>query len=71
MLKCYDFRCPSNHITEAFVKAGVQTVRCKCGLEAHRIISGSRFHLPGHDKGYPTAHDKWVREHEKAGKIAK
>lgn len=65
----YDFRCTSGHITEHYVKADVQHVRCECGAEATRIISGGKFKLPGHDTAYPTAHEKWVREHEKAGKI--
>lgn len=66
---CYDFRCSDGHVTEAFVKTEVRTIRCECGLEASRIISPANFLLDGSDRAYPTAHDKWVREHERHGKI--
>lgn len=65
----YDFRCTEGHITEHYVEAGVTQVRCECGAPATRIISGCRFHLKGSDDGFPTAHDRWVREHENAGKL--
>lgn len=66
-MRLHDFKCPEGHITEELVQSGVSHIRCKCGQQADRIISPIRFQLPGHDDGYPTAHDRWVREHEKAG----
>lgn len=69
--RLYDFRCPEGHVAEAFVSAEIKHIRCICGQEATRIISPINFQLNGADSGWPTAHDKWVREHERAGKINK
>lgn len=71
MKRLYDFRCPNGHVTEHFVDAESKHVRCNCGEEANRIISPINFALNGADSGWPTAHDRWVREHERAGKINK
>ena len=62
-----DFKCPNGHTTEHYTESSILHVRCDCGEEARRIISGVNFRLPGHDTAYPTAHEKWVREHERAG----
>jgi hypothetical protein len=64
----YDFRCKNGHITEELVKADTPSIRCECGEEATRTITPVRFTLDGTDPGYPTAHERWVREHERAGK---
>ena len=64
----YDFRCPNGHVFEDFVVKDTLTVRCNCGAQATRIISTVNFKLPGHDDAYPTAHSRWVREHEEAGR---
>lgn len=68
-LRIYDFRCPKDHVTEQLVEADTPHIRCKCGEEASRVISGVNFSLDGSDPAWPTAHDRWVREHESAGKI--
>lgn len=67
MRKLWDFRCPDGHVSEHFVETEDRTVRCECGLEAQRIISPLKFSVDGSDPAWPTAHDKWVREHERAG----
>ena len=70
MIRLYDFRCPScNNLTERFTQAETTHVGCDCGSQAARIISGGKFILPGNDTAYPTAHSKWVKEHERAGNI--
>jgi putative FmdB family regulatory protein len=71
-MRLYDFRCPEcNIVQEHFTQVDAQTARCSCGAETSRIISGGHFILPGNDTAYPTAHSKWVAEHERAGKIDK
>jgi hypothetical protein len=67
MKKIFDFRCPDGHTTEHFVSDDVRQVRCNCGAESERIISPIRFHLEGASGHFPTATDKWIREHEKYG----
>ena len=43
---------------------------CKAEFGKH-IITPTNFHLPGHSYDYPTAADKWTREHEKAAREGK
>lgn len=70
MLILYDFTCHDcGHTDEYLVPKDTDTTPCKeCQGNAARIISPVRFSLPGWDSGYPTAADKWARQHEKAGK---
>jgi len=63
-----DFRCAHGHTQENFVPSDTQVVGCKtCGHNAKRIISGTSVKLDGTDPAYPTAGDKWAKQHEKAG----
>lgn len=67
-MKIYDFRCPNDHVFEVVVDDDTRTATCMCGEDARRIISGTRALLisgNGHDTAFPTAHEKWVREHER------
>jgi hypothetical protein len=41
---------------------------CECGKEAKFIISAPAVQLDGSDPSFPGAHEKWVKQHEKAGK---
>lgn len=66
MLRVHDYQCSCGLVTEHLVKAGTDTVRCKCGAEAKRIISPVRCSLDP-TAGFPGAADKWIRHHEKAG----
>lgn len=69
-LRLFDFRCTEcNKIQEKYTEADVTHVGCDCGASAARIISGGKFILPGNDTAYPTAHARWVKEHESAGKM--
>lgn len=68
MIKVYDFRCNCGHIFEQFVAEGVETSRCGCGANAVRIASATKCILNGADPGFPGAHDKWAKDHEKAAK---
>ena len=63
-----DFQCANGHRQERFVPSDTQTVRCKdCERVAKRIISGTSFKLDGTDPAFPTAWDRWAKQHEKAG----
>ena len=69
-MKIFDFRCPNGHLFEAVVRDDSRNHDCECGEIAHRIISGGHTTMVsqnGWDASFPTAHDKWVREHERAG----
>lgn len=68
MLVFYDFKCSNGHIYEDFVARGTTTSRCKCGANAKKVLTVPNFHLDGSDPSWPTASDKWTREHERKGK---
>ena len=68
----YDYKCQEcGHSFEgmATIKDRTKLKECPaCGVEAGKhIITPVSFHLPGHSYDYPTAADKWTREHERAG----
>lgn len=65
----YDFKCPKGHVFEAFAKISEITHICEsCGSEANRIISAPRIKLEGHSGSFPSAHNKWVKMHEREGR---
>lgn len=67
----YDYRCHSCDTRfEALENRGTNTVSCKvCSAPAHRVLTVPNFRLNGADPGFPTAYDRWARDHEKgAGK---
>jgi hypothetical protein len=61
-----DFECPKGHFNEHFVDNLETKVNClDCGVEATKVRSVPRFHLPGNDKaGFPTAYAKWERDRD-------
>jgi len=63
-MKLFDYRCETGVVFERFVKDDEKQVRCDCGLLANRIITPIRFKLEGMSGDFPTAADKWAREHE-------
>lgn len=65
-----DFECLNGHLFEALENREATETRCKqCDLMAQRKRSVPNFQLNGADPGYPTAYDRWARDHEKgAGK---
>ena len=71
MLILHDFRCKScATVFEKLVerKERDNPVACKsCGEPSNRIQAPVRFKLEGHSGHFPTAADKWARQHEKAG----
>lgn len=65
--RLYDFKCPNGHVTEELVPKNIKDIMCpECSKDAHRIISPTKFSLD--PLSFPTAGDKWIREHEKAGR---
>ena len=68
MFKVYDFRCPKGHVFEKFVNSGVTTSRCGGGATATKTLSAPAFILNGSSGDFPSRHQKWIREHEEAGR---
>jgi len=72
-MRVYDYKCGvCLHVAEHFVKDDtVRTHVCgQCGGEARRMIPRPRFHLDGCDPAYPTAYDRWGKDHERMAKEA-
>ena len=64
-----DFRCAYGHVSEKYISNKVIITDCaKCGAEAIKMISPVRSIL---DHTFPGQADKWAREHERHGDIAK
>jgi len=64
-----DYRCDRcEAITEEFGLV-TDTHRCVCGGSARYKISAPLFKLEGVTGDFPTAADKWAKDHEKAAKI--
>ena len=68
MLIVLDFECTvCDKVAEHLVPSDTQEHSCSCGQDAKRIISGTSFKLDGTDPAFPTAFDRWARQHETAG----
>ncbi len=70
MLMLFDFKCPDcHHQCEELVKRDIKHIGCpECGGIMDRVISPTRFKLEGLTGHFPTAADKWARQHEKAAR---
>jgi hypothetical protein len=66
--RLYDFKCDTDHVTEAFVNEEVHKITCDCGKEAERIISPVRVSLDGTDPLFVGAYDRWARIREEKTK---
>ena len=65
----FDFRCTEcGDVHEKFVESSVKSLVCECGGTMTRLITPVRFSLEGHSGHFPTAADKWARQHEKEGR---
>ena len=69
MRRLFDFKCPEGHITEELVEQET-TIRCKCGLDAQRILSPIRCRLEGVSGDFPGAAIKWAKQHEKGARVS-
>lgn len=68
MIKVFDFRCKKGHIFEKFVSNSITTTRCGCGSIATKVLSATKCVLDGSSPDFPGRHQRWIREHEEAGK---
>ena len=68
MKKIFDFRCNKGHVFERFVDGNTSTCRCVCGAAAIKIMSATKCVLDGSSGDFPGRHQRWVREHEEAGR---
>lgn len=70
-IRAFDFQCSEGHQQEYFVHSGVEHVECKvCGERAYRLISTPNIKLDGITGAFPTAMDKWARNHKQAAAVA-
>lgn len=63
MRRMYEFVCESGHLTEALVVYETPGVPCKCGEQAHRIISAPSINLEGWSGSFPSAWLKFDHKH--------
>ena len=62
-----DFNCPScASVFERFTDKRV--AQCQCGVMARDVPCAPSFRLEGVTGHFPTASDRWARNHEKAGR---
>lgn len=66
----YSFECPGCDIVfDKFLPMNHGEVLCdNCGEAAHKIILSVNFKLDGTDPGFPTAYERWAKEHERRAK---
>lgn len=70
--RMFEFKCDSQHVTESLVELETQTLQCSvCGETATRMLSTPRIALNGWNMHFPTAADRWARNHEEAARVAK
>jgi len=64
----FDFKCSNEHVEEHWVSSDIRKVRCSCGKEATRMVSGVRTILDPLSGDFPGATLSWARHHEKAAR---
>lgn len=63
----YDFRCEEHGIFERLAPSGAKVAECtECGKLGQRVVTAPKFRLDGTDPAFPTAWDKWGRDHERS-----
>lgn len=67
MKKLFDGRCPQGHVNEFWGELDETQVCPDCGGDATRIITPVRFVLEGASGHFPTATQRWIKEHESRG----
>lgn len=72
MKRLFEFECNAGHRFEALTKYSEKQVACKhCENVALRVISTPRINLEGWSMSFPTAADKWARNHYEAHRVAR
>lgn len=65
----FDFKCRECGTTkEHWVTSSTRTVRCNCGGDANRVISGVTSILDPISGDFPGATAKWAKHHEMMAK---
>ena len=63
----YEFKCEDHGNFDKFAKLGVKEAACpECGATCGKVITPPRFILDGTDPAYPTAWDRWAKDHERS-----
>ncbi len=58
--RIYEFVCPSDHLTDAYIDSELRVTNCKvCGQTATRIVSKPMVKLEGVTGDFPSAHSRW------------
>ena len=66
MLRIFDFKCPNDHVFEAFVDSECRETECKeCSEVARRIISPVKTVLDPLSGSFPGATMKWAKDRQK------
>jgi len=70
MKRIFDFRCSTcRRKFEAIVDlSSTMTIRCSCGQTAYKVLSPVRASLDPLSGHFPSATDKWAKEHEQKAK---
>jgi len=69
--RIFEFICRAGHKSEAYVDTQTQEILCRvCDEPAQRVISPVRCSLEGISGDFPTAWEKWGRQHEEATRVA-
>lgn len=67
----YDFQCVRHDVFEALVDPETVTLPCPiCNNPSSRKLAAPTIGLEGWSLSFPTAADRWARNHIEAAKIA-
>ena len=66
-MRVFNIRCECcQHTWEDMVEDFDTTLSCKyCSKTAHPILTGCNFSLDGTDPAFPTANERWAKDHER------
>ena len=65
-----DFMCPKCDAFEKLVDNTDSETTCpNCGDHSPVVYHSMRFKLDGTDPGFPSAYDKWEKDHIKASQV--
>lgn len=71
MKKLFDFKCDEHGRFEGMARSNEETKACpECGKECPTVISPVRTWLDGTDPDFPTAWDRWAKDHEEKAREA-
>ncbi|NBW38012.1 MAG: hypothetical protein EBR30_23925 [Cytophagia bacterium] len=66
-----DYECSQGHMSEHFVDLLVGAVDCPhCNEVAYKRLTAPRIKLEGYSGSFPTAADRWTKNHIEATKVA-